>query len=255
MKDRYDRSLQFAESLGYKNVAEAIFKMGAFEFRSLFKNFTPQPTPQKRIRRLKSAPKPKKVVKKIKVLKKEKPLRKTKVEKPKIVIKESFFENAKDIAWDNNYLIFNDGKVYSKKYRKFLKGNVRVSKNTKHLVYQLGKNKHYSAARLVYFHFCEHNKTNIKDLDLITTKDKNTLNNHYTNLEEISKQNIFKHHNVTGQPKTPEQKEKLAKIDKEFSTIIQKMIDGNISKNKIAEVFGTSNTSLNRFIKRHNLKV
>ena len=49
MKDRYDRSLQFAESLGYKNVAEAIFKMGAFEFRSLFKNFTPKPTPQNRI--------------------------------------------------------------------------------------------------------------------------------------------------------------------------------------------------------------
>lgn len=249
MKDRYDRSLQFAESLGYKNVAEAIFDMGAFEFRLKFKNFIPSPPPQKRIRRLKPIPKPKKVVKK------EKPTIKPKVEKPNIIIKEPFFENAKDIAWDDNYLIFNDGKVYSKRYRRFLKGNIRISKNTKHLVYQLGKNKHYSAARLVYFHFCEHNKTNIKDLDLITTKDKNTLNNHYTNLEEISKQNIFKHHNVTGQPKTPEQKEKLAKIDKEFSTIIQKMIDGNISKNKIAEVFGTSNTSLNRFIKRHNLKV
>ena len=254
MRDNYDRLLQFAESLGYKNVAEAMFNIGVYEFRSQFKNFIPPP-PQKRIRRLKPIPKPKKVVKKIKVLKKAKPPRKPKVEKPKIVIKESFFENAKDIAWDDSYLIFNDGKVYSKRYRRFLKGNIRISKNTKHLVYQLGKNKHYSAARLVYFHFCEHNKTNIKDLGIITTKDKNTLNNHYTNLEEISKQNIFKHHNLIGQPKTQEQKEKLAKINKEFIPIIQKMITANISKIKIAEVFSTSNTSVDRFIKRHNLKV
>lgn len=105
--------------------------------------------------------------------------------------------NFKPLKEDNDYLIYEDGKLFSKKANRFLKGKID---NVGYQVYRLaiknpitGKNgKMMYAHRLVAEYFLE----NPKNLPYVHHKDENKLNNCKDNLEWISaKDNSNEHLN------------------------------------------------------------
>ena len=109
--------------------------------------------------------------------------------------------NFKPLKEDSDYLIFEDGKLFSKKANRFLQGKID---NVGYQVYRLAiKNsitskmgKMMYAHRLVAEYFLE----NPKKLPYVHHKDENKLNNHYTNLEWVdakynSQQHLIKNPN------------------------------------------------------------
>ena len=109
--------------------------------------------------------------------------------------------NFKPLKEDSDYLIFEDGKLFSKKANRFLQGKID---NAGYQVYRLAiKNsitskmgKMMYAHRLVAEYFLE----NPKKLPYVHHKDENKLNNHYTNLEWVdakynSQQHLIKNPN------------------------------------------------------------
>ena len=109
--------------------------------------------------------------------------------------------NFKPLKEDSDYLIFEDGKLFSKKANRFLQGKID---NVGYQVYRLAiKNsitskmgKMMYAHRLVAEYFLE----NPKKLSYVHHKDENKLNNHYTNLEWVdakynSQQHLIKNPN------------------------------------------------------------
>lgn len=101
----------------------------------------------------------------------------------------------KELKEDSDYLIYNDGRLFSKKTNRFLKGKID---NVGYQVYSLaikneltGKNnKMLYAHRLVAEYFIP----NPYNLPIVNHKDENKLNNHINNLEWSSyKDNSQKH--------------------------------------------------------------
>jgi hypothetical protein len=81
-----------------------------------------------------------------------------------------------------NYLVYNDGRVYSKRSRKFLKAG--IDRNGYQYVILCNENGrcNIKISRLVADHFVE-NENNENEVDHI---DRNKLNNHFTNLRWVS---------------------------------------------------------------------
>ena len=77
-----------------------------------------------------------------------------------------------------NYLIYNDGRVFSKKRKIFLKQSKDEYKKV--LLYKDGKSKDVRVHRLVAKHYCINEKP--EEYKIIDHIDRNPLNNHYTNL-------------------------------------------------------------------------
>lgn len=96
-------------------------------------------------------------------------------------------ENYKPLKEDNNYLIYDDGRLFSKKTNRFLKGKVD---NIGYQVYgltfhnsALGTYKKYMYAhRLVAEYFLD----NPNNLPVVNHKDENRLNNNVNNLEWVT---------------------------------------------------------------------
>lgn len=92
----------------------------------------------------------------------------------------------KPLKEDSNYLIYSDGRVFSKKANKWLKGKID---NVGYHVYSLslnGKQKMAYAHRLVAEYFID----NPNDYSVVNHKDENKLNNDVSNLEWMTvKQN------------------------------------------------------------------
>lgn len=97
----------------------------------------------------------------------------------------------KPLKEDNDYLIFNDGRLYSKKTKRFLSGKID---NVGYRAYSLAiinpltskKGKMFYAHRLVAEYFLD----NPNNYEFVHHKDENKLNNNVNNLEWISaKQN------------------------------------------------------------------
>ena len=85
-----------------------------------------------------------------------------------------------DIQGFNNYLIYPDGRVYNKKYERFVK--TRKLKEDYEIVSLFNIKKCFmSVSRLVAKHFIP----NPDNLPLLRHKDGNTLNNHMNNLEWV----------------------------------------------------------------------
>lgn len=96
-------------------------------------------------------------------------------------------KHCKPLKEDNNYLIFDDGRLYNKKLHRFLKGKIdnmgyrsyAITINSK----CLGKYKKYPYAhRLVAEHFIP----NPNNLPVVNHIDENRLNNKVENLEWVS---------------------------------------------------------------------
>lgn len=103
--------------------------------------------------------------------------------------------NYKPLKEDNDYLIYNDGRIFSKKTNRFITGKID---NVGYRVYSLAiwnpltskKGKMLYAHRLVAEYFLD----NIDNKPYVHHKDENKLNNHVSNLEWISaKENSQEH--------------------------------------------------------------
>jgi hypothetical protein len=84
-----------------------------------------------------------------------------------------------EIEGFENYLIYEDGRVYSKKRKKFLKNN--PDKNNGYLrvgLWKDGNKNHFSIHRLIALHYIE-NPNNYPEVDHI---DRDTQNNSLDNL-------------------------------------------------------------------------
>lgn len=224
MENKYDRLLAFSIYKGFENTAEAIHVLGINEFRKQSANFIPE--------KLKTSTKPNIVFK-----------------KKKNEVTPQILSTSKVISFDNRYKIYNDGRVFSFVYNRFLKGR----KHDGHLVYELGRGNKYTAARLVYFHFCKHDKNSIHDLEQISTIDKNPENLFWQNLEEISKKEILKKHNIRGKTRGRKTIEKMAKIKDTELDFIKKLLEIKTPKNRIAKIYNCSSMSVLRFTKRHKI--
>jgi hypothetical protein len=77
-----------------------------------------------------------------------------------------------------NYLIYEDGRIYSKKFKRYLKPGISNSGYQYVNLYKDGKNKKFSIHRLVGNHYIP-NPDNLPTIDHI---DRNKLNNHISNL-------------------------------------------------------------------------
>jgi hypothetical protein len=92
----------------------------------------------------------------------------------------------KNILGYENYIIYEDGKIFNNKTGKFLK-NVMGERYEIVLLYKNGIRKMHYVHRLVAQAFCIKNK----DCNQVNHKDLNRLNNNYTNLEWVtSKENV-----------------------------------------------------------------
>lgn len=159
--DQYTPRLRFSKSLGFKSCAEAIMKLGQDEFKRQF-NLYVLDTPKKtRVR------KPER----------DNPLKYT------IERKES---GGVPLLFDNNYLIFPDGKVWTIYNKKLLIPKKRISpKREVYYTYQLRGRKQFHINKLVYLHFGKSSKTDYGSLNKVINKDGNPLNFSISNLKEL----------------------------------------------------------------------
>lgn len=117
----------------------------------------------------------------------------------------------KTLKEDSDYLIYEDGRLFSKKTNKWLKGKID---NVGYQVYALalgkeGKNgrklsKMCYAHRLVAEYFLD----NPDNLPIVNHKDENKLNNHYSNLEWVTEKQNTQYSLKPRNRKTPKYFEK-----------------------------------------------
>lgn len=88
--------------------------------------------------------------------------------------------NYKEINFPKGYYITDDGKLYSEKRKRFLKGEIIGSGYRRYVISDQGKKFRFFAHRLVAEYFVPKDK---KEYNIVNHKDLNKLNNHYTNLE------------------------------------------------------------------------
>lgn len=136
---------------------------------------------------------------------------------------ENGLSAAKPLKEDNQYYIFNDGRLYSLKTKKFLKGKID---NVGYRVYRLaiyneltGKmGKMLYAHRLVAEYFIENNDP--KNKIYVHHKDENKLNNNINNLEWVSSQENYKEYLKNHKRKSVSAKYKIFNLDNEIWKII-----------------------------------
>jgi hypothetical protein len=119
----------------------------------------------------------------------------------------------KPLKEDENYLIYSNGDLYSKKVNRFLKGKVdNVGYKTYALALQERRSKSgKKLSKMVYAHrlVAEYFLENPNNYDIVHHKDGNRLNNNVENLEWINVKEHNQHHNVNSSRKvTPKYFEK-----------------------------------------------
>lgn len=119
----------------------------------------------------------------------------------------------KPLKEDENYLIYSNGDLYSKKVNRFLKGKVdNVGYKTYALPLQERRGKSgKKLSKMVYAHrlVAEYFLENPNNYDIVHHKDRNRLNNNVENLEWINVKEHNQHHNINSSRKvTPKYFEK-----------------------------------------------
>ena len=119
----------------------------------------------------------------------------------------------KPLKEDENYLIYSNGDLYSKKVNRFLKGKIdNVGYKTYALALQERRSKSgKKLSKMVYAHrlVAEYFLDNPNNYDIVHHKDGNRLNNNVENLEWTNVKEHNQHHNVNSSRKvTPKYFEK-----------------------------------------------
>lgn len=119
----------------------------------------------------------------------------------------------KPLKEDENYLIYSNGDLYSKKVNRFLKGKVdNVGYKTYALALQERRSKSgKKLSKMVYAHrlVAEYFLENPNNYDIVHHKDGNRLNNNVENLEWVNTKQHNQYHNVNNNRKvTPKYFEK-----------------------------------------------
>lgn len=127
--------------------------------------------------------------------------------------------NYKEIKGFEEYLIFNDGRVYSTKRNKFLSPRLSGRKTRQYykvaLYDGLGKPKNTFIHRLVAEHFIP----NPENKPVVNHKDNNPLNNHVDNLEWVTEsENTLHSYNETNRGRAYR---KVAKLNKNTGEILE----------------------------------
>ena len=93
-------------------------------------------------------------------------------------------EEFRELKEDSNYLIYNDGRLFSKKVNRFLKGKID---NVGYRVYSLAIMNEQTGkkGKMLYSHrlVAEYFLPNPNNLTIVHHKDENKLNNKVDNLE------------------------------------------------------------------------
>lgn len=105
----------------------------------------------------------------------------------------------KQLKEDSDYLIFEDGRIFSKKTNRFLSGKID---NCGYKVYSLAISDKISISgrklgKMLYAHrlVAEYFLDNPLNLPYVHHKDENKLNNHFSNLEWVTPQKNMKEYN------------------------------------------------------------
>lgn len=147
MIETYQLKLNFAKHIGYKSVAEAIGALGITAFNNRYK------------------------ISDFEEVKTEKTIPLSTICKP--------------LMFDNNYIIYADGRVWTTYNKMFLiPKKVYGHNGTIYYVYNLRNRKKYRIARLVWLHFGNSGKEDYKSIEKITYKDGDSSNWHIDNLIE-----------------------------------------------------------------------
>ena len=164
----------------------------------------------------------------------------------------------KPIQFNSEYIIYDDGKVWSLKTGKFLQP-IHQNKDKKHYqAYDLrrndvgigiGKRQKMLIARLVYFHYGEHKCKNIDLLGKVVLIDDLAANLfHISNLKIETNSEISHRAGLNRKPQFRE-----GKIpNSELKNIM--LLSTQYSKNQIAKVYNVSSMSVLRFLRRNGIK-
>ena len=154
---------------------------------------------------------------------------------------------AKPLEEDNDYLVFDDGRLYSLKAKRFLKGKID---NVGYQVYRLAiyneltskMGKMLYAHRLVAKYFLEND--NPTEKTYVHHKDENKLNNNVSNLEWVTpSQNSREHLEIVPHRSCPA-KYKIENLeDEEWKIILQNPLYSVSNKGRIL------NNKTNRLLK------
>lgn len=156
---------------------------------------------------------------------------------------------SKEINGYNSYLIYEDGKVWSKKTRRFIKQFLNRGGYFILNLSRVGeKPKSHRVHRLVAEHFLLKGD-DLKDVNHI---DGNKQNNHVSNLEWSNKSLNGKHAYELGlNTPSPQIGEKHGmSILKEEDIVNIRNLHGSISNRKIAKMYKVTPTQVGRIIKR-----
>ena len=111
----------------------------------------------------------------------------------------------KSLKEDENYLIYSNGDLYSKKVNRFLKGKIdNVGYKTYALALQERRSKSgKKLSKMVYAHrlVAEYFLENPNNYDIVHHKDGNRLNNNVENLEWTNVKEHNQHHSVNSRRK------------------------------------------------------
>ena len=151
MSDLFEEKLFFAQSLGYRTVSSAIKNIGLKEFNLKFGE-TPRVVKEKR--------------KKISSSRKD----------PSTYPIEDIAAGGIPLMFDENYLIFSDGRVWSIFNKMFLVPIKRSNRGKVYFNYLLRGRKQFNIAKLVWLHFGEHTLTNYSEVGELFYKDGDPLN-------------------------------------------------------------------------------
>lgn len=140
---------------------------------------------------------------------------------------------------EENYLVFNDGRIFSIKNNKFLKPVLNYRYMIVHL-FKNGKAKNFYIHRLVAEAFCSKGKGKTQ----VNHIDSNRINNHYTNLEWVtSKENVSHFINSKNYKKRVMSKDQKEKLAQSKHKNVKCLITGKIYKS-ISEFAKYKNVSL-----------
>lgn len=128
----------------------------------------------------------------------------------------------KPLKEDSDYLIYEDGKLYSKKMKRFLTGKVD---NVGYQVYRLAIYNPLTSkmGKMLYAHrlVAEYFLPNPNNLPYVHHKDENRLNNNVNNLEWVdAKQNMAEHNKIHQNKKYRKPRYKLENLENEEWRIV-----------------------------------